>query len=54
MTPPPFTNTDTTITGTPTALLRWAWNRNPRRAPAITIDGNRTSRIPRCVIISTQ
>ncbi len=33
--------TATTITGPPTALLRWAWNRNaPGKPPSITIEGN--------------
>jgi uncharacterized protein (TIGR03083 family) len=56
MTPATFTNADTTITGTPTALLRWAWNRTtPGEPPAITIDGNPDlTEFRRCVVIATQ
>ena len=56
MTPATFTNTDTTITGTPAALLRWAWNRTtPGEPPAITIDGNPDlTEFRRCVVIATQ
>ncbi len=31
--PTPSRNADTTITGTPTALLRWAWNRRRQVSP---------------------
>ena len=56
MTPATFTNTDTRITGTPTALLRWAWNREtPGEPPAIMIGGNADlTEFRRCVVIATQ
>jgi uncharacterized protein (TIGR03083 family) len=58
-TAPTVTNTDTidtTITGTPTALLRWAWNRTaPGEPPSLTIEGNRDfTEFRRCVVTSTQ
>jgi uncharacterized protein (TIGR03083 family) len=56
MTAPTLTNPATTITGTPTALLRWAWNRNaPGKPPSITIEGNQDlTEFRRCVVTSTQ
>jgi uncharacterized protein (TIGR03083 family) len=56
MTPATFTDTDTTISGTPTALLRWAWNRDaPGEPPAISINGNPDlTEFRRCVVIATQ
>jgi hypothetical protein len=56
MTVAAVTNTDTTISGTPTTLLRWAWNRaTPGQPPAVTIDGNADlTELRRCVVIATQ
>jgi uncharacterized protein (TIGR03083 family) len=51
------TNTDATITGAPTALLRWAWNRaTPGEPPAVTIDGPAAdlTELRRCIVIATQ
>ena len=56
MTVATFTNTDTTITGTPTALLCWAWNRaTPGEPPAVTIKGNADlTELRQCITIATQ
>lgn len=56
MTVATFTDTDTTITGTPTALLRWAWNRETPGAPStITIEGHQDlTQLRRCITIATQ
>lgn len=56
MTPATDTISDTTITGPPTALLRWAWNRTtPGEPPSLTIEGNRDlTEFRRCVVTSTQ
>jgi uncharacterized protein (TIGR03083 family) len=56
MTVPNFTSTDTTITGSPTALLRWAWNREtPGESSALTIKGpTDLAEFRRCVVIATQ
>jgi uncharacterized protein (TIGR03083 family) len=56
MTVATFTNTDTTVTGTPTALLRWAWNRETPAEPSlVTIEGNADlAEFRRCVVIATQ
>jgi uncharacterized protein (TIGR03083 family) len=57
MTVAEFTNTDTTITGTPPALLRWTWNREtPGEPPAVTIDGPAAdlTELRRCIVIATQ
>jgi uncharacterized protein (TIGR03083 family) len=56
MTVAAFTNTDVTISGTPTALLRWAWHRaTPGEPPAVTINGNADlTELRRCVVIATQ
>jgi uncharacterized protein (TIGR03083 family) len=56
MTVAAVTNTDVTISGTPTALLRWAWSRaTPGQPPAVTINGNADlTELRRCVVIATQ
>jgi uncharacterized protein (TIGR03083 family) len=56
MTVAEFTYTDTTITGTPTALLRWAWNRETPGEPSpVTIEGLADlTEFRRCVVIATQ
>ena len=50
------TNTDTTITGTPTAVLRWAWSREtPGEPSAVTIEGYADlSEFRRCITTATQ
>ena len=56
MTVAAVTNTDATITGTPTALLRWAWNRaTPGEPPAVTIKGNPDlTELRHCITTATQ
>lgn len=56
MTVPSFSKVDTAITGTPTDLLRWAWNRTTPGEPlSITINGNPDlTEFRRCVVIATQ
>jgi uncharacterized protein (TIGR03083 family) len=51
-----FTRTDTTITGTPTALLRWLWNRETPGTPSpVTITGDTNlAEFQRCIILATQ
>lgn len=50
------TNTDSTITGTPAALLRWVWNREtPGDPSAVTINGPADlTELRRCIVIATQ
>ncbi len=48
---------DVTVSGTPTDVLRWAWNReNPDEASPVTIDGDADAltEFRRCVVIATQ
>jgi uncharacterized protein (TIGR03083 family) len=48
---------DVTVNGTPTDLLRWAWNREtPGEASRVTIGGNddALAEFRRCVVIATQ
>jgi uncharacterized protein (TIGR03083 family) len=48
---------DVTISGTPAALLRWAWNRESAdEASAVTIEGDSEAlaEFRRCVVIATQ
>jgi uncharacterized protein (TIGR03083 family) len=56
MTVAAHTNTDTTITATPPALLRWAWNREtPGEPPAVTIQGNPDlTELRHCITTATQ
>ena len=56
MTPATHTNTDTTITGTPTAVLRWAWSREtPGEPSAVTIEGHADlTEFRRCITTATQ
>jgi uncharacterized protein (TIGR03083 family) len=57
MTVPEYANTDVTVSGTPAALLRWAWNREtPDEPSGVAIDGDpeALAEFRRCVVISTQ
>jgi uncharacterized protein (TIGR03083 family) len=56
MTVADFSNTDVTISGTPTALLRWVWNREtPGEPSGVTIEGHADlAEFRRCVVIATQ
>ena len=48
---------DVTISGTPTALLRWAWNREAAGEPsAVALDGDQKAltEFRQCVVIATQ
>jgi len=56
MTVPDFSNTDVKISGTPTAVLRWAWNREtPGETSTVTIEGPADlTEFRRCVTIATQ
>jgi uncharacterized protein (TIGR03083 family) len=56
MTVAAVTNTDVTISGTPTALLRWSWNRETPGAPStITIKGHPDlTELRRCITVATQ
>jgi uncharacterized protein (TIGR03083 family) len=48
---------DVTISGSPTALLRWVWNRDtPGETPGVTIGGDAEAlaEFRRCVVIATQ
>jgi uncharacterized protein (TIGR03083 family) len=48
---------DVTITGTPTAVLRWAWNREtPAQLSDVTIKGDTKAlaELRQCVVLSTQ
>jgi hypothetical protein len=49
--------TDVTMSGTPVALLRWAWNRESTAEPsgvAIEGDPEAVAEFRRCVVIATQ
>jgi uncharacterized protein (TIGR03083 family) len=56
MTVPAFSRTDVTISGTPTALLRWIWNRETPGEPTgvITEGYADLAEFRRCVVIATQ
>jgi uncharacterized protein (TIGR03083 family) len=56
MTVATHTNTDTTITGTPTAVLRWAWSRETPGDPSgVTIEGNPDlTELRHCITTATQ
>src|SRR3984957_16855270 len=56
MTVAAHTNTDTTITGTPTAVLRWAWSREtPGEPSGVTIEGYADlTEFRRCITTATQ
>ncbi len=57
MTVPAYVNTDVTISGSPTALLRWVWNREAPCEPCgVTIEGAQEAlaEFRRCVVIATQ
>jgi uncharacterized protein (TIGR03083 family) len=56
LTVPDFSNVDVAISGTPTALLRWAWNREtPGEPSTVTIEGpGELTEFRRCVVIATQ
>jgi uncharacterized protein (TIGR03083 family) len=48
---------DVTVSGPPTALLRWAWNRDSAGAPpAVTIEGapEAVDELRRCIVTATQ
>jgi hypothetical protein len=56
MTVAAFTNADVTISATPTAILRWSWNREtPGDPSAVTIEGHPDlTELRRCIVIATQ
>ena len=57
MTVPDVCRTDVTVSGTPAALLRWAWNRESAdEASGVTIEGGSEAlaEFRRCVVIATQ
>jgi uncharacterized protein (TIGR03083 family) len=56
MTIPDFSNVDVAISGTPTAMLRWVWNRETPGAPSpLTIKGDPDlAELRRCITIATQ
>jgi uncharacterized protein (TIGR03083 family) len=57
MTVPDYVSADVTVSGTPAALLRWAWNREaPGEPSGVTIDGapEALAVFRRCVVIATQ
>jgi uncharacterized protein (TIGR03083 family) len=48
---------DVTVSGPPTALLRWLWNREtPGESPAVTVDGppEAVDELRRCIVTATQ
>lgn len=47
---------ETTISGPPTALLRWVWNREDSGASGVTIDGaaEAVDELKRCIAVATQ
>jgi uncharacterized protein (TIGR03083 family) len=48
---------DVTVSGPPTAVLRWAWNRdNAGELPAVTVEGAREAvdELRRCIVTATQ
>jgi uncharacterized protein (TIGR03083 family) len=56
MTVPDFSNVDVAISGTPTAMLRWVWNREtPAARSPLTIKGDTDlTELRRCITIATQ
>jgi uncharacterized protein (TIGR03083 family) len=56
MTVPAFSAVDVAITGTPTAVLRWLWNREtPGEPTGVTLEGYADlTEFRRCVVIATQ
>jgi len=56
MTVPAFSNVDTAISGSPTAILRWVWNRETPAAPSpLTIKGQPDlTELRRCITVATQ
>ena len=56
MTVPDFSNVDIAISGTPTAMLRWVWNREtPGEPSGVTLKGYADlTEFRRCVAIATQ
>jgi uncharacterized protein (TIGR03083 family) len=56
MTVPDFSNVDVAISGTPTAMLQWVWNRETPGAPSpLTIEGHPDlTELRRCITIATQ
>ena len=57
MTVPTFTKTGVTISGAPTELLRWVWNRETAGEPSgVTVEGapDALARFRRCVVTATQ
>jgi uncharacterized protein (TIGR03083 family) len=57
ITVPAYAKTDVTISGTPAALLRWAWNRETPGSPSgVTIEGDpgALAEFRQCVVIATQ
>ncbi len=54
---PPPTAADVTVSGSPTALLRWVWNReNPSGPSEVLVEGpaEAVATLKRCIIIATQ
>jgi uncharacterized protein (TIGR03083 family) len=56
LTAPDESTPDVTVSGTPTALLRWSWNRETPSDPGVAIAGNSDAlgEFQRCVVIATQ
>lgn len=56
MTVPDFSKADVAISGTPTALLRWVWNREtPGEPSTLAIAGYADlTELQRCIVIATQ
>jgi hypothetical protein len=56
MTVAAVTNTDVAISGTPTALFRWSWNRETPGDPStVTTEGHPDlTELRRCITIATQ
>ena len=55
--PPAAATADVTVSGTPAAVLRWAWNREtPGQPSGVAIEGdlNALAEFRRCVVLSTQ
>jgi hypothetical protein len=55
LTAPDESTPDVTVSGTPTALLRWSWNRETPSDPGVAIAGNSDAlgEFKRCVVIAT-
>ena len=56
MTVPDFSKADVAISGTPTALLRWVWNRETPGEPSATHHAGYAdlTEFHRCIVIATQ